>query len=217
MNQADDLVSPLRYGGNSWVASLDLDLSTSKTIRDFRISYGAARLTSSASQEGSHLQEGDWVDARAAVFRTVVEVLDGRLSFGLGGAVSGRFSLYEHWYTQEDRETWSHLFLLLEPGAAWHVRLPGGGALWQEWTFPLAGMVLRPPYQGLTEVPEPAWEGFGGVRGVQQSIHYRRSFGGRWWGGVSYSFEGLRYSRPRPLSWARHALTLHLILFPLDP
>lgn len=217
LHQADDLASPLRYGGISWSASLGLDLSSPNSLRNVRLSYAEADLTSSASQDKRHRQSGYWADVRALYLHRVAGFRDGDLEVHLGGALSLRYTFYEHWYTDQETETWIHGFSLLEPGGGWHFRLPNGDILWQEVTLPLGGIVLRSPYQGLTELPSPVWEWFGGVEGIHQAIHYQRTFNDRWEGGVSYSFEGFRYSEPRPLAWTRHTLTFFLSVWSPNP
>jgi hypothetical protein len=212
LNQTDELVSPVRYGGYSWRAFLGLGFSTSRSLRDLRLSYSATDLTSFLTEGGRHLEKGHWVDFRATALRRVKAFHQGALSLSLGGALSGRFALLEHWYTEENSDNWSDFFALVEPGAGWHLRLPGGGVLSQEVMFPLAGVAVRSPYQGFTEVPRPRWVGPGGVKGIFQTLHYRRPFRHGWWGGFTYSFQGFRYGEPRPLAWTRHVLSLQVIL-----
>lgn len=101
-----------------------------------------------------------------------------------------------------------HFFGILQLGGAWSIRLPWGGEVWQEVTIPLMGLVMRPGYQGMTEIPDVAWEGVGGVTGFHQSIHYRRPLGSRARLGISYDYLALRYPHPRPLAWTRQGLTL---------
>ncbi len=212
LNQTDDLVSPVRYGGYSWRAFLGFGFSTSRSFRDLRLSYSTTDLTSSLTEDRRHLEKGHWVDFRATVLRRVKTFHGGALSLSLGGSLSGRFALLEHWYTEENSDDWSDFFALVEPGAGWHLRLPGGGILSQEVMVPLAGAALRSPYQGFTEVPTPRWVWPGGVKGIFQALNYRRPLRHGWWGGFTYSFQGFRYGEPRPLAWTRHALSLRLIL-----
>lgn len=217
LSLADDLVSPLRYSGVSWNVSLVAGFSVPAAISGIRLSYANPKLTSSITRKGSHLQRGHWIELRTPFFHRAAGFRNGDLSFLLGGALTAQLSLYEHWYLKRERESFTHLFGLVEPGGAWHLRLSGGSEVWQEVTIPLAGLVVRPPYQGLTEVPGPSWEGPGGVKGIHQSLHYRRSFGGDWRGGITYSFQGLRYPKPRPLALIRHTLGISLILWGASP
>ncbi len=213
MSQADDLVSPLRYSGVSWGVTLGVSFPSAATLRRVDLSYANPRLTSSITREGSHLQRGHWVELRAPIFHRAADLRSGNLSLFLGGALTARFSLYEHWYRKSESERWVNLFGLVEPGGAWHLRLPGGAEVWQEVTVPLAGLVVRPPYHGFTEVPSPDWEGPGAVKGIHHSLHYWRSVAGGRRGGITYSFQGFRYPDPRPLASARHTLRLNVVLW----
>lgn len=211
LSRADELVSPLRYRGYSWRLSLGAELATTRTIKRIYLAYSPPTLTTSITRGGSHVQRGHRVGLEATWFRRVAETRGGDLSLHLGGTLATQGSLYDHWYKRDDSESWAQFFALLEPGVAWHLRLPGGAVLWQELTAPLAGFVARPPYQGLTEMPRPSFAGPGRVTGIQQALHYRRDLGRGWKWGVSYSFQGLRYSKPRPLVQTHHTLTVHLI------
>lgn len=193
------------------------ELATTTTIKRISLAYSPPSLTSSATRHGSHVQRGHWGGMEATLFHRIVGLGNGNLTLHLGGTLTAQGSLYEHAYERDDTETWAQFFGLLEPGVAWHLHLPGGAVLWQEITTPLAGFVARPPYQGLTEMPSPSFQGPGRVTGIRQTLHYWRDLGRGWKGGVTYSFQGLRYPAPRPLAQTQHALTVHMILWGGEP
>ena len=207
-NQVDDLVSPLRYSGVGFGPGLRWGFSGPSGIRDVTASYGSPRLTSSATARGSHFQEGHRFDTRLMVLQRVGSLGSGRVSFFLGGSIAGHFALYQHWYTREDKESWVHAFGLLQPGFGWSAELPRGGQLWQDVTFPLLGVAVRPGYEGLTEPPTAVWVGAGDVKGVDQAIHFLQPMGKRFRLGLTYAFAGLSYAEPQELAWNRQSLSL---------
>jgi len=143
----------------------------------------------------------------------VAGIFGGRLSFLLGGAAAGHFASYDHWYTAQSKEGWIHLFGFLEPGLGWRADLPWGGLLWQELLVPVLGVAFRPEYQGLTRPPGPTWLGFGDIEGFDQGVHYVQPLGERIRLGLTYTFVGFRYQKPRPLAWTRHGLALYLTVW----
>lgn len=211
--QADDLVSPLRYSGLSWGPSLGFGFSTPVEIRWVGLTLGYPKLTSFQTEAGAHLQKGYRADLELAVFHRVAGFRKNSLAFYLGGELRGDFALYDHWYSPEEKESWMHFFGLLQPGGAWSSSLPWGGEVWQKVTIPLMGLVMRPGYQGMTEIPDVVWEGVGGVTGFHQSIHYLQPLGARTRLGISYDYLALRYSHPRPLAWTRQGFTLFMTVW----
>jgi hypothetical protein len=207
-HQADDLVSPLRYAGVGFGASIRVGFSSLSAIRSVTLSYTSPRLESRATEEGEHVQEGSRSGFELLALRRFGSFRDGRLSFLMGGALSGQFALYDHRYTRTDEESWLHAFGLLEPGIGWSATLPWGGQLWQAVTVPLFGLVFRPGWEGLTEAPKGVWVGPGEVEGFQQSLNYQQPVGGRFRLGISYGFRTLRYSEPRTLALSASRLSL---------
>ena len=212
-NQADDLVSPRRYHGMGLGPTLRIGLSVPSQIRSLTFGYGNPRLTPRGPGEMGQHETGPRVDLGLLLMHRVASLFRGRVSFFLGGSMTGHFATYDHWYTGEGKEHWVHFFGLLEPGVGWRATLPGGGVLWQELTVPLAGAVVRPAYQGLTETPDPAWVGPGEVEGFTQGLHYLHPLFGGFRLGLTYGFVGLRYGEPRPLAWTRQSLTLFLTVW----
>jgi hypothetical protein len=212
-HQVDELVSPLRYSGFGLGAGVRWGFSTEGGIRSLSGSFGSPRLTSTATEGGSHYQEGTRVDARFVALQRVGSFKDGRFTLFLGVAATLDAALYRHWYTREDKESWIHAFGLVHPGFGWSLLLPGGGQLWQEVTVPLAGVAFRPGYEGLTEAPKPAWVGPGDVGGMDQAFHYLQPLGRRFRLGITYSFAGLSYSEPQPLTLTRQGLSFFLTLW----
>ena len=211
--QADDLVSPLRYSGLSWGPSLGFGFSTANQLRRVSLALGYPKLTSFHTEAGAHVQKGYRADLELAVFQRVAGFWENSLAFYLGGEIRGDFALYDHWYSRAEKESWMHFFGLLQPGGAWSFSLPWGGEIWQEVTIPLMGWVMRPGYEGMTEVPDLVWEGVGGVRGFHQSIHYLRTLGSRTRLGISYDYLALQYPHPQPLAWTRQGFTLFLTVW----
>lgn len=212
-HQLDELVSPLRYSGVALGPGFRWGFSTEGGIRSLTASYGSPRLTSSATQRGSHYQEGPRASARLTVLQSVGSFGEGRLRVFLGGAVTGEFALYEHWYTREDKENWIHAFALVQPGVGWSLTLPWGAQLWQEVTFPLMGAALRPEYQGLTEAPKGTWVGPGDLEGIDQALHYLQPFGKRFQAGIMYAFTGLTHAEPQTATWTCQSLSLFVTLW----
>lgn len=209
----DELVSPLRYSGFSIGPGLRWGFSSSSGIRNLTASYGAPRLTSSATRKGSHFQEGHRFDARLVLLQRVASVGHGRVSLYLGGTAAGRFALYHHWYTREEKESWMHAFGILMPGFGWSAELPWGGQLWQDLALPLVGIALRPGYEGLTKVPEAEWVGVGDVRGLDLALHYQQPMGRRFRLGFTYDFNALRYPEPQPVAGNRQSFNLFVTLW----
>jgi hypothetical protein len=212
-SQADELVSPLRYHGTGLGPTLRIGFSVPSQIRSLTFGYGNPRLTSRATSGMGQHETGPRVGLAILLMHRVASLFRGRVSLFLGGSVTGHLATYDHWYTEEEKEHWVHFFGLLEPGVGWRATLPGGGVIWQELTVPLAGAVVRPPYQGLTETPDPAWVGPGAVEGFTQGLHYLHPLFGGFRLGLTYGFVGLRYGNPRPLAWTRQNLALFLTVW----
>lgn len=209
-HQLDEQASPLRYSGVAFGPGLRWGFSTEEGIRSLTASYGSPRLTSSATHRGSHYQEGSRVSARLTVLQRVGSFRESRLRLFLGGAVSGDFAFYEHWYTREDKENWIHAYTLVQPGVGWSLAFPGGAQLWQEVTIPVMGVAVRPGYEGLTKSPRAVWVGPREIKGVDQALHYLQPLGKRFHAEITYSFAGLTHSEPRALTWTRQCLSLFL-------
>ena len=212
-HQQDELVSPLRYSGVGFGPGLRWGFSTEVGIRSLTASYGSPRLPSSATEKGSHYQEGSRAHARLTVLHRVGSFSGGRLAVFLGGALAGDLAYYRHWYTREDKERWIHAFALAQPGVGWRLTLPRGGQLWQEVTFPLMGVAVRPGYEGLTEAPKAAWVWPVDLKGVDQALHYLQPLGRRLHAGITYAFAGLTHSEPQDLTWTRHSLSFFVTLW----
>lgn len=212
-DQADDLVSPLRYHGGGVGPTLRIGFSVPSQLRSLTLGYGNPRLTSRATEETGQHEKGSRVALGFLLMHRVASLLRGRVSLFLGGSVTGHLAAYDHWYTGEEKEHWVHFFGLLEPGVGWRATLPGGGVIWQELTVPLAGAVVRPGYQGLTEPPDPAWVGPGEVEGVTQNLHFVHPLFRGFRLGLTYGFVGLRYGDPRPVAWTRQSLALFLTVW----
>jgi hypothetical protein len=208
LQQADDLVSPLRYSGATWRGVVRYGFSGRAQLREASLSMGLPVLTSSRTAAGGHRQEGVRASLSLGVFQRVAGLREGSVRLYLGGEVRGEFAYYDHWYTSSDREAWLHLFGLLQPGGAWRWILPGVGELRQVITLPVGGVVLRPGYQGMTEPPRSVLEGWGRIRGLHQTLQLLRPLGvgGVW--GITYEFAAVRYPDPRPLAFTRHSLGL---------
>jgi hypothetical protein len=206
LQQSDELVSPLRYSGIAWGPALGYGFSSPAQIRSLAVALGLPVLTSSETEEGGHRQEGYRLDLSLGLFHRVVGSGSDPFALFLGGEVRGDFAFFDHWYTAVDGESWMNVFGLFQPGVVWRVALPWGGEVSQTVTVPLGGVVLRPGYQGMTEIPDAEWAGVGEVTGVHQLLQLLRPLGsrGRW--GVSYEFAALRYPHPRPLAIVRHTV-----------
>lgn len=208
LQQADELVSPLRYSGGTWRGGVRFDFSARARLREASLSVGLPVLTSSRTAGGGHRQEGVRASLSLGVFHRVASLRRESVGLYLGGEVRGELAYYDHWYTSSDQQSWLHLFGLIQPGGAWRWIFPSGGELRQVVTLPVVGVVLRPGYQGMTEPPRPVLEEVGSIRGIHQVLQLLRPLGAGGVWGITYEFTAVRYPHPRPMAFTRHSLGL---------